>query len=90
MRTHEERVLVAALGGLNADLLRFVVKVIDADHTGTDWPHSPQDEAELALRMVELAGQLEGHAKQLLGEHAGPVIVVGELGSSQSDDRASP
>ena len=34
MRTHEERVLVAGLGSLNADLLRFIVKVIEADHTG--------------------------------------------------------
>jgi hypothetical protein len=89
MRTHEERVLVAGLGNLNADLSRYVLKVIEADHTGTHWPHDAQDEAALALQMVELAGQLEIHAKQLLGigDDPQPTVVNGEHGSAQPDDR---
>jgi len=65
MRTHDERVLVAGLGGLNADLARFVMGALEADWSGADWPHSPHAEAELALRMVQLAGQLEIHARTL-------------------------
>jgi hypothetical protein len=65
MRTHEERVLVAGLGGLNADLARYVLKVLKADHTGTHWPHTAEDEAVIALQMMNLARQLEIHAKQL-------------------------
>jgi hypothetical protein len=89
MRTHEERVLVAGLGSLNADLSRYVLKVIEADHTGTHWPHNAQAEAMLALRMVELAGQLEIHAKQLLGleDDPEPTVINGELGSDTFDDR---
>jgi hypothetical protein len=87
MRTHKERVLVAGLGGLNADLSRYVLKVIEADHTGTPWPHDAQGEATLALRMVALAGQLEIHAKQLLrveGDPSEPIVVNGEPGSGTS------
>jgi hypothetical protein len=92
MRTHDERVLVAGLGSLNADLSRYVLKVIEADHQGTHWPHTAQDEATLALRMVELAGQLQIHAKLLLanGNEAEPSVIEGELGSIKRADGATP
>ncbi|MBP2323792.1 hypothetical protein JOF56_004177 [Kibdelosporangium banguiense] len=91
MRTHAERVLVAGLGGLNADLSRYVLKAIEADHTGTHWPHSAEDEAAIALRMVELAGQLEIHAKQLQGmaDEAEPTVVDGAF-AVDIEDRIEP
>jgi hypothetical protein len=84
VRTHEERVLVAGLGSLNADLARYVLKVIEADHTGTHWPHTAEEEATIALRMAKLAGQLEIHAKLLRGaegaDEDSPRIVMGNCG----------
>jgi hypothetical protein len=82
VRTHEERVLVAGVGSLNADLARYVLKVIEADHTGTHWPHTAEDEATIALHMAELAGQLEIHAKLLRGteDEDSPIIVMGNCG----------
>jgi hypothetical protein len=90
MRTHEERVLVAGLGSLNADLSRFVLKVLEADHTGTQWPHTAEDEAAIALRMVELAGQLEIHAKLLQGidDESEPTVIDGDYAPHQLDPRA--
>jgi hypothetical protein len=92
MRTHEERVLVAGLGSLNADLSRYVLKVIEADHTGTHWPHTAESEAAMALRMVELAGQLQIHAKQLQGTESEtesePTVIDGDYAPHQLDPRA--
>jgi hypothetical protein len=92
MRTHDERVLVPGLGSLNADLARYVFAVIQADHEGqNEWPHTAEDEAAIALRMVELAGQLEIHAKLLRanGNEAEPRVIEGESGSIQRDDGAT-
>jgi hypothetical protein len=92
MRTHEERILVAGLGGLNADLSRYVLKVIEADHTGTHWPHAAQDEAALALRMLELAKQLEIHFKLLQGSESEcePIVVEGGCAPRQLDTGVAP
>jgi hypothetical protein len=64
MKTHDERMLVAMLSGLQADLSRYVRKALEA-HRGGRWPHSARNEAVLSLRMVNLAGQLQAHAWRL-------------------------
>jgi hypothetical protein len=58
-------VLVASLGGLNRDMSSFILKVLEADHTGTHWPHSAEEETALAERMEKLSGQLKIHAQDL-------------------------
>jgi hypothetical protein len=92
MRTHEERMLVAGLGSLNADLSRYVLKVIQADHTGTHWPHSAQNETGIALRMAELAEQLEIHAKLLMTAEpeSEPTVISGIWHPTNPKDRAEP
>jgi hypothetical protein len=92
MRTHEERTLVAGLSSLNADLSRYVLKVIEADHTGTHWPHTAKDEAAIALRMVQLAGQLEIHVKLLQGSESEqePTVIEGVCASRLRDPGGAP
>jgi hypothetical protein len=91
MRTHAERVLIAGLASLNADLARYVLKVLEADHTGTHWPHTAHDEAAIALRMAELAGQINIHANLLRdaedADAGSPRIVVGDCGPAIQIDR---
>jgi hypothetical protein len=93
MRTHEERVLVAKLGGLNADLSRFILAVLQADHQGTSWPHTAEDEHQLGVRLVELGHRVQTHAERLKGTGGGkdarPTVIDGAF-AVDIEDRIEP
>lgn len=70
-----EKVLVADLSTLNAQVSRYVLRLLDVD-AGRAEPVSLEDEQALGLRLAELGERVQGRANQRaeLAGSAGPVI----------------
>lgn len=87
MDTHEERVLHARLASLNAEILRFIVRIGDADLKNERWPHDRAAEIDLATRLSEVSRLVLSHADRLPNPSPVPRIIEGAFRSSSQSNR---
>jgi hypothetical protein len=64
MRTRQERSLVAAMDNLNGELSKVIRRNLKAELDRASWPLSTEEEAVLALQIIQVAQQLLLHSRR--------------------------